>query len=72
MKAIKIYAPGSRVLLNEGVQPATINAAIIEHSKIQYEVVWWSEGTRYSETVDEWEIKSDSDKARKQRVDQIL
>ena len=69
---IRIYGPGSEVLINEGTITARVLTVQISSYGVRYECVWWTERDRQSDTFEEWELKPDNDKTRAARVDPIL
>ncbi len=58
-----VYKPGSKVQL--GDIPATIESVTISESdRIEYTVVWWSNGSRYCECVSAFEVEGSDDSGR--------
>lgn len=69
---VKIYAPGSEVLIDGKVTGRIIAVEIGTYNAIKYECVWYDENGRHDEWLQAWEILPDSDSVRKLRVEPIL
>jgi len=68
---ILVYAIGSSVLVDE-VTSARVVGVQITQGSILYQCIWWHQGTRNVEWLEDWEVRPDTETIRKQRIDPIL
>jgi len=53
---LKLFSPGTKVLLDKDIQAVVITVSIHSHNYVQYECAWWSGATRTREWFGEHEI----------------
>lgn len=70
-ESVQVLAIDSEVLV-EGRSGKITAIQILRGGNIKYECVWWDADGRHEEALEAWEVKSDGDKARGLRVNQVL
>lgn len=59
---LEVHAPGSKVIIGDGIEAEVLAARIMSGGYVDYTVVSWVGGSRCECTMEAFEITSDTDR----------